>query len=121
VIVSKIGRGVYGHGWPLAGGGRPFQGWPQSVSIDPWVLVGKEVPVRSNSLCDPTEVMLQALTEPLWGLAWRLRIRLLLGRGKQNDLVLTGTVVVRMRHIVALSIDVQSKLREPSGQNGRDP
>ena len=102
---------------------RPFQGWSQSVSIDPWVLVGKEVPVRSNSLCDPTEVMLQRLTEPLWALDWRLKTRLLVGRGNQHDLALalTGTVVVMMRHLVALSLDVQSKMREPSGQTGRDP
>jgi hypothetical protein len=104
-------------------GGRPFQGWPQSVSIDPGVLVGKEMPVRSISLCGPTEVMLQALTEPLWAFDWRLRPRLARGRGNQNDLALAlmGTFVVMMRHLVALSIDVQSKTREPSGQTGRDP
>jgi hypothetical protein len=69
------------------------------------------------------EVMLQALTEPLWALDWRLRTRLLVGRRNQNDLALAlpGTVVVMMRHLVALSLDVQSKMREPSGQTGRDP
>jgi hypothetical protein len=51
--------------------------------------------------------MLQALTEPLWALDWRLRTRLLVGRRNQNDLALalTGTVVVMMRYLVALSRD----------------
>jgi hypothetical protein len=118
VIVSKIGREVYGHGWLLAGVGRPFQGRPQSVLVGSWVLVGRGVPIRLNASCDPTGVMLQAPTEPLWALERHLSPRLARGRGTQNALALTGTLVVRRSQIVALSLDVQSKTREPSGRHG---